>query len=320
VPFLASNPAILRDQIETSFVCRIIESKERSRVDQQEDTMTRTPHFNQVCAFGDRLIETGDLDPVYIALVNARLDRDQLAKVLIAYFCFYHLGVAAWLSEQEPFWRAATEAAENLSVSPLGGRWPRGSERRHFRGAKCVAAVRTLSARSPRALIDGLAERKTLSAVVDAVTRWPQFGPWIAFKIADVLERVVGAEIAFPNDTCLMYREPAAALTMLSQQEGTTAQSIYGDLREYFSERLAPPLHDRPCNGQEVETVLCKWKSSTAGHYWVGHDILEVRRALKGWGETAERLIAHMPAQVGWWDATWNTVAGCSPVREVRSW
>jgi hypothetical protein len=218
--------------------------------------------------------------------------------LLIAYFCFYHLGLAAWLSEQPDFGRAVAEAAENKTLSPLGERWPRGSERRHFRGDKCVAAVRTLSARSPRELIDGLAERKTLSAVVQAVTRWPQFGPWIGFKAADMLERCLGAEIAFPDDTALIYEEPAAALVMLSSPM-LPPQHYYVQLRNYFSQRLAPPRNDRPCNVQEVETVLCKWKSSTAGHYWVGHDILEVRKALKGWGDTANSLLAHMPALVG---------------------
>jgi hypothetical protein len=34
------------------------------------------------------------------------------------------------------------------------------------------------------------------------------------------------------------------------------------------------------------------------GHYWIGKDIKENRHSLIGWGETAEKLLAHMPPEV----------------------
>ena len=97
--------------------------------------------------FGQRLIETGDLDPVYIALHGANLQEPQLCRWLTAYLMFYHVGAASWLSERtgDDFWKWVRIAAENNSSAlvPAPGimRWPRSSERRHFRGDKCVAAV-----------------------------------------------------------------------------------------------------------------------------------------------------------------------------------
>jgi hypothetical protein len=56
-------------------------------------------------------------------------------------------------------------AAQNDEPSPLGGRWPRASERRHFRGAKCVKAVEWLRNKYPepeapvRSLLVGKTEK-----------------------------------------------------------------------------------------------------------------------------------------------------------------
>ena len=261
---------------------------------------------DSIFKFGDRLIATGDLDPVYIAIVGAQLDTPQLARVLIAYWCFYHLGAAAWLSEQgKDFWDAMTVAAENTEPAPrpappsVTQRWPRSSERRHFRGPKCVAAVRALSRSAPEDLIGGLARRRTAGDVINAVMKWPMFGPWIGFKAADMLDRCAGVAIRFPDDTCLMYAEPAAAITMLAQSEGQTREHIYAGLRSYFAKRKAPPKGDRRCGVQEVETICCKWKSMRGGHYHIGKDITEVRHALLGWGDTAQRMRTHMPTEVG---------------------
>src|SRR3546814_4979767 len=56
-------------------------------------------------AFGSHLLRSGDLDPIYIALVQARrsgaFSEAQLLLWLLAYVCFYHAGVASWMSEHE---------------------------------------------------------------------------------------------------------------------------------------------------------------------------------------------------------------------------
>lgn len=49
---------------------------------------------------------------------------------------------------------------------------------------------------------------------------WPEFGPWIGFKIADMLEVVCGAPITFSRDIPLIYKEPRACLDILSHESG----------------------------------------------------------------------------------------------------
>lgn len=265
---------------------------------------------DEMVAFGADLIMTNDLDPVYNALVGARLPGAQLKRLLLAYWCFYHLGAAAWLSEQEgaSYWKwmeaAARNAGEALPTGFQATRWPRGAERRHFRGVKCIAAVEQLAALSnqrPEELVDGLVEpdvssrdRITFGAVSAQAQRWPLFGPWIAFKIADMLERVLRLPVEFPEDITLFYKEPRAALGMLDVPAEAANQQLLARLSCF----PAPPWGDRNSGIQEVETVACKAKSFWGGHYWVGKDIHEVCSALGGWGETAGRLLASMPREV----------------------
>lgn len=269
--------------------------------------------------FGRRLLETGDLDPLYIGLVRAELPEPQLCRYLLAYWCFYHVGVASLISEHEApedYWYVMLTAAENTVapyaymptvIDPSFERWPRAAERRHFRGQKCVDAVRWFSSRAPEDWVRGLVPAGVTPQeewVMRRAQMWPLFGPWISFKVADMMERVYGANIVFSPKSILMYDEPRAALGILSASyspEGTVwgANEWYEKLLTYFgSAHRAPPRGDRPVGPQEVETILCKWKSMRGGHYHVGKDIHEHRQALAGWGATAERLLKSYPSEV----------------------
>lgn len=265
------------------------------------------PGILPVKEFGMRLLDTGDLDPVYIGLTGAFLPTSQLERWLLAYWCFYHAGSACWLSEREgpDFWAHLTLAAENATSPPRSnGRWPRSAERRHFRGEKCVEAVGWLHHLfgEPEAPVRSLRTACRADQVMALVQSWPQFGPWIGFKAADMMERCAGVPLEFPEDLGLIYREPREALDILAEHRAIgDASHVWSNLLHFFCARAAPPAQVRPfraCGVQEVETILCKWKSHWRGHYRVGKDIHEVREGLHGWGETAERMLAAMPGEV----------------------
>ena len=282
-----------------------------------------------VVEFGRALVKTQDLDPVYVAIWGAKLPEPQLCRLLLAYWCFYHLGAAAWLSqwEGEEFWTFMGVAAINnrregrpcdMPCPMQFDAWPRAAERRHFRGQKCVTAVAWLRDQCPGDPQSGHGPEEwvrmlscsplTERAIMDTVQGWPMFGPWIAFKVADMMERVYGAQVRFDPDLGLMYEEPRRALDLLAVGMGPGEPPIpgvapgqrwwYAYLGAQLRGLAAPPAHDRPCGPQEVETVLCKWKSHANGHYWVGKDTHEVRHGLRGWGDTAERLLAACPREV----------------------
>jgi hypothetical protein len=255
--------------------------------------------------FGIALIRSHDLDPVYTGMYRAKLPKPQLERALLAYWCFYSLGFAAWASEAEgdEFWQKLETAADNKEPSPLGERWPRATERRHFRGPKCLGAINWLRKQKPEYWVNSLLEAKTEKEVMNQVSTWPMFGPWIAFKAADMMERVYGLPITFDQNLGLMYDSPRKALDLLAVEKDFIAvdrspEGLYNNMLSWFSSHRAPPGGDRYCNAQEVETILCKWGSMHSGHYHVGKDIVEVRHALTGWGETANRIFKVMPEEV----------------------
>lgn len=266
-------------------------------------------------AWGRALIEARDIDPIYDMLVghfyqpdgssdaDFLLDQPALCRWLIAYWCFYHAGTASYISERHDFWPSMLTAARNDTIPPVGERWPRSPERRHFRGEKCIKAVQWLQYHFPdptELIMDvGMTINGKIDAakVIDRVTKLPQFGPWIAFKVADMLERVHGTNIEFTVDVA-MYDSPrkGAEEAALLIAKGHSSVVVYGMLEAYKD--LPPPgLPTRGCNFQEVETVLCKWHSARGGHYYIGKDINEISHGLKGWGALADSLALKLPGK-----------------------
>lgn len=280
-----------------------------------------------IVTFGDALLRTGDLDPVYIAMVKSQLDAPTLMRLCLAYWCLYHLGAAAALAEvKQPakFWSKLTEAAVNDGL-----KWPRGAERRHFRGKNATDAVGFLvrTYKTPTDAVFGMLGQRpaysgapTFSQVSKAAQSHVGFGPWIAFKIADMSERVLGFETDFTDCELGIYKDPrqGAAVAYLERHhavegklhvDGKPAQPWdypLGDdqLRDTVSHYVnlwrkkrakAPPLGDRLVNVQEIETIFCKYKSHLKGHYAVGKDTREVGHGLHGWGDLADTLRANLP-------------------------
>ncbi len=276
--------------------------------------------------FGRHLLSHGDLDPIYIALVSARKAGDfsesQINRWLLGYWCYYHAGVASFLSEKEgeEFWHWMEVAARNEEESPVGGRWPRGHERRHFRSRLAADSVADLCVRypNPEDMVRALSarsegERLSLKTVSDRAQNHRGFGPWIGFKIADMLDRVTGVSVDFDNAAVFMFKDPQKAAIMLWEQREapkysdkkkpareTILNGVAEYLISYFSDYAAPPLADRPVNIQEIETILCKWKSHVNGHYPLWNDIREVNKGLIPWIErsvAARSFYHHMPKE-----------------------
>lgn len=291
--------------------------------------------------FGTALLKTGDLDPVYTALSAEPRDSAAEDRLLLAYWCFYHLGFAAYAAEAktEPeFWRRMETAAANESPVPSrllaghvhpgspGTRWPRGSERRHFRGTAAIESVAYLKARHRTAqnaveYVTWGGEAVNFSNVRARVLGWPAFGPWMAFKIADMAERVLSYPVDFSDCELGIYKDPRQGAAVAFIQEAPKPrhwEQAYGDgykhdpwnypisddeLREtaaanikLFKKHKAPPFGDRAVNVQEVETIFCKYKSHLKGHYEVGKDTHEIGQGLLGWGDLAEELNQNLNA------------------------
>lgn len=246
-----------------------------------------------VTDFGRQLVETGDLDPVYILLWESKLSQDRLRKWLIAYWSFYHCGTSSWIVDQPFYWKAMAQAANSKE-------YPRGTERRHFRGELSRKSVEWLSQRGVPNLFDSLTGRiegrLPLSLVMKNVCKWMGFGKWIAFKVADMLERLAICDIDFTATDTFLFDSPREGAIEVVRRYAK-GEAITDDLApawalDYLERKLgsktlprgsragakllAPPRYDRGLGPQEYETVLCKWKSYLGGSYYVGHDIEEL--------------------------------------------
>lgn len=254
-------------------------------------------------AFGRALIATADLDPLYVMLYTAWLNREVLGRFILGYSMFYHAGVASYLaSVQGDFWEECRVADRE--------KWPRGTERRHFRGDISRNSIEACAAvGSPEDVLDIIypmtEEQSCLGAplsfgqVFKGAQALSGFGPWIAFKLADIADRTRYLEVDFSDCALSIYRDPVkgAALWRYGDQDAVIQPGEIGEVCEEIRlalgpELLAPPLYDRPINIQEVETVLCKFKSHTNGHYDIGKDTREITHGLADWGPLAERLAA----------------------------
>lgn len=289
-----------------------------------------------IVEFGDALLRTGDLDPVYVAIAGRKnpIDAPTKARLCLAYWCFYHLGAAAKLAEiSQPraFWKAMMQAAANPPLKDGSRAWPRGSERRHYRGQQAVASMTELVGKYGKLGVPGAAvfemmglplgvTKSTYSQVARSVMSHRGFGQWIAFKIADMGERVLGLDIDFSDCHLGIYKDPrqGAAVAAIEWQEEAGAilpgvdfpahapweypisdDELAVTVAHYVNlwrkkRAKALPSKDRLVNVQEIETIFCKYKSHLKGHYPVGKDTIEVYHGLEGWGDLANQLRSNM--------------------------
>lgn len=275
-----------------------------------------------ILSFGSELLYSGDLDPIYIMLQKANLPYEQLGRWLMSYWCFYHAGLASYLSEfeRDEFWDWFFIAAQNSTMTPVNGRWPRAAERRHFRGRSALTAVtalRNLYGNRPSGMVDYLCENEEegggpipFEVVRAKAQEHYMFGEWLSFKVADMIERVLHVPMLVSMDN-VMYSAPKEAALLLdcerfpgpepiTDQERIDRSVIY--LIDHFSKfRNILGLDDRrPVSLLEIETILCKWKSHRSGHYPPGNDLIEIRRGTEPWSfcKTAETLLQHLPLSV----------------------
>jgi hypothetical protein len=262
-------------------------------------------------AFGQHLFRSADLDPVYVALRGAGLRRWQLRRWLIAYWYFYDCGFACYASEQSgrDFWQLLSTAATNTEASPIGGRWPRGRERRHFLGAKAVNAIRWLENRygdQPEAMVDFIASgRRDINAVIKRATAHPMCGPWVGFKIADMVDAVLGERVEQDDLAAFLYDTPRQSI-LLSYQHNVIPTPGNSDKFEFAMAWLRDQMADcriphKPRSAPDwfsLETVWCKHLSHLHGHYPLFHDTVEITRGIRPWlsvSLTAVEFSEHLP-------------------------
>jgi hypothetical protein len=254
--------------------------------------------------FGQMLLNNGDLDPVYLALNRSQLDYDTKLRWCLAYWCFYHVGTASIIAtakSPKKYFELMKMADKNL---------PRGTERRHFRGAASKKAIAHLSNQGhPEDIVLNMlgvtGERDseiTFEDVYLSITRTPQFGPWIAFKVADMAERCLEVSVSFEDCELDMYKDPKQGAALIDagdvNAEVDIKRVVKRLIKEFSGNNVDASGRIRKPNLQEIETILCKYKSHYRGHYPIGKDTMEYRGILcssKEWGKIGTQLFESLP-------------------------
>lgn len=255
--------------------------------------------LDRAVQFGRQLLLTQDLDPVYTMVYRSNIPQEAKARFCLAYWCFYNVGIAGEV--------AAAPSIENyferLRVGLKNDK--RGTERRFFWGKQAENCIDWLQERGdPAETVSWIFSTRDLPLINKRINQIPAFGPWIAWKIADMGERVLGYAVDFSDAVDYLFKDPVQG----------AAQIFWGDWRQPISDEelretiaaldrafqgmLAPPLHDRPINLQEIETVFCKYKAFRKKVYWVGKDIRDVTNKLEGYRGYAPLFRMSIPREV----------------------
>lgn len=241
--------------------------------------------------FGKQLLESYDLDPLYVILAGTSWSERMMKRFLLAYWIFYSAGVACKVAESKSFYRTMFEMDANHA--------PRGHERRHLRGQAFIDCVNGLkSFGTPEQVVDAMTVGNDFQTIAKAVQTFRGFGPWMSFKIADMTERVLQKPVDFSNAEIGVYKDPVkgAALIMFGDQNHPITldelHDVFSSLQHDFRHYKAPPYQDRLINIQELETIACKYKSHVNKHYPLWTDTQEIYHGLEGYGDMADDLRA----------------------------
>ncbi len=228
--------------------------------------------------FGAILLKTEDLDPVYVVLheaVRHGLEQDTLRRILLAYWVYYNIYTAAYVAESRDFYLAMYKSD--------AGHAPRGFERRHMRGKLVLNTIKGLEAAGePESVVGQMTFHNEFWGVFNTVKSYYGFGPWIAFKVTDMAERVLGLPIDLSTATLAIYREPrkGASVILYGDENHPVTDdelsSVVDSMIEEYKDCLAPPSYDRPVGMMEAETILCKAHAHYYGHYPLLNDIVHL--------------------------------------------
>ena len=139
------------------------------------------------------------------------------------------------------------------------------------------------------------------------------------FYITDYQERIRPTQLLFHMATGSGKTLIMAAAILYLYQQGyrnfiffVNSTNIIEKTRDNFlnprsSKYLFAPslkLGNRRVNIQEVETILCKWKSHMNGHYPLSNDVDEIQHGLREWGKFCQAcndLADVMPSREKTW-------------------
>ncbi len=203
----------------------------------------------QTCA--TRLIETGELDPVYTMLCGARdsglVDENWLSRFCLYHLMFYDVGGAIKVAhDNRPFWEMVNERYATCR---------RGQERRHFRGENGLKAIASMKEGTPLGILTYVYQPGYSQVYKNISTHYSGFGPYFRLKWADYLNVVFRKRIDFTGLAYYMFEGAMDGVRAIWPER--RVDEGLEEIREYISQYKDPFDGSRKCGNAEAETVAC---------------------------------------------------------------
>lgn len=251
-----------------------------------------------------KLLETGELDPVYNVVAHARdtLGPEWAKRFCMAHLMFYDFGESVTLADvsSEFFWHRVLQGYPDRR---------RGQERRHFRGAAGLAAIDSMRADPPEVVFDvplggSVPGLKSISRNI-GYAGFKGFGTYFLLKWADFLDVVHKASIDYSG----LVHQPhlflfeGAAKGLDSIWKGRPHHEALTEIADFISDKYDPFQRYRLCGLSEAETIACAYRTYyVKTTYKFGWDINNLRKTLERHpSKNAKALLAGVPALVEGW-------------------
>jgi len=243
--------------------------------------------------FAAKTIATDDLDPVYVALHNCGMPEDMLMRWCAAFVTYYHMGTACKMCEYtgNKFWYELLMAYDTA---------PRATERRHFRGEAGRKALQRwwLDYSEPEKFFAACMQPSFMKLLNKNI---PQVGTYFTWKCMDLREAVFGYDVDWTGSEKHLVTSPKQGMQIIFPELAEQPNPDYAEALHRVVDGIkhlkAPPRRVRSCGIAEAETVCCGAKQYYKNKTAVGHDILQKRAALQGYGDIAEHILSFMPEE-----------------------
>lgn len=246
-------------------------------------------HLPKLLVFGKHLMKSRDIDPLYPMLEHVieerNMDEDEAYWFTFLYVAWYNISVGLHA------WHLCSEASDRILPhiynAPLA--WPTGIERRASRGGRVIGHIESFLEASRETGTAAwflqeldmeattLEEKHANWKIVNARLQTLRMnGRWAAYKHCEVLRRVHGVPIIAPDMGNQFSSGPREGLAMIyGEIEGQGPKVIEQLDRQGVHLQRLLSKRGLETDIEELETILCNWKSLRKGKYVVGHDIDE---------------------------------------------
>lgn len=216
--------------------------------------------------FAKKLFTLYDADPGYYALRFTDMPEGQKKRAALAWCSYYNLGIAAQASEYTggKFWEYLK------SVYPTA---VRASERRHFRGAAGLQAMKEWreAYEDPKELVNYiLGADPYYDSIAKRAGSIRLFGDYFKWKWCDLYEVLTGVPVDFTGCESKSPKVPQQGAALIFPD--LTVAEAYAEIVAYcrFKGMNSPVLPEKRFGIGEAETVCCVYKQYMSGSYSYG--------------------------------------------------